>query len=102
MDQAWQQILKVAWTDTLCREVSYYKVIKDYDKNDFLGASVIHGLKVINHWIQWPPSHILLFPLPYTLDTSYFDRQTRFIGLIIISDFFCSIIGGTGVSPDLR
>ena len=22
------------------------KVIKDYDKNDFLGASVIHGLKV--------------------------------------------------------
>ncbi len=26
------------------REVSYYKVIKDYDKNDFLGAFVIHGL----------------------------------------------------------
>ena len=24
---------------------SYYKVIKDYDKNDFLGASIIHGLK---------------------------------------------------------
>ena len=37
MRQAWQQILKVAWTETLCREVSYYKVIKDYDKNDFLG-----------------------------------------------------------------
>ncbi len=25
-------------------EDSYYKVIKDYDKNDFLGASVIHDL----------------------------------------------------------
>ncbi len=29
----------------LCRKVSYYKVIKDYDKNDFIGVSVIHGLK---------------------------------------------------------
>ncbi len=37
-------------------------------------------LKVINHWIQLSPSHILFFTLPYALDTSYFDRQTTFIG----------------------
>ncbi len=36
--------------------------------------------KVINHWIQLSPSHILFFTLPYALDTSYFDRQTTFIG----------------------
>ncbi len=35
---------EVLSSETLCREVSDYKLTKDYDKNDLLRASVIHGL----------------------------------------------------------
>ncbi len=44
VDDAWWRKWQL-WGIEFCREVSYYKVNKDYDKNNFLWASVIHGLK---------------------------------------------------------
>ncbi len=54
----------VYWTNyrPKCPEVAIFAILASF---------LCSNLKVINHLIQLPPSHILFFTLPDALDTSF-------------------------------
>ncbi len=68
---------QLRWTTVSVKE---WLLIKYRNLGNIAFILFMLAIKEINHRIQLSPSHILFFTLPYALDTSYFDRQTTFIG----------------------